>query len=546
MLVENPTEFLRLGNERRDAMHRHLRGEPQPITEGAPPHFKASSIAVSSPRQSNRYYGQKWLEGLSDSSSRGQVMDHASLRAQARGKFQTSIQARALIERFADTVVDVGLKLEPAPITHLLGITQEFAEDWARDVGARHHMWAMSKGSYRSETMTYYQAQRLAEIFQQRDNDYFVRLFYNKRRDLLNPLQIQFIDADQIEADAHTTTTGLQMHMDGIVRDAAGREIGYKVQRLNEKGEYKAETIPAFGPRSGRRFMLHGFQPDYAGQGRGYSRLAHAIQEFENITDFTLAQIKKAINQSNLTMFVQPSKDNVASNPWANMLRGAGPVSPSMGANPTTPPEGQTPIPFEELLQYQLMPEAMHSIPGSTAMCNLQQGEKVVPFESTAPAESFDTFVDHFTAHLAASHSMPIEVMLMKFGKNYSASRGALVLFWRIAQIWRMELQADLLDPVYEMWLAEEIAAGRVSAPGWGDPRIRAAWLNSNWWGAPLPIIDPLKAMRSDQGWAEMGAHDLDTVARNLNGSDGAMNRAKFKRQNEELVVARWKEKQEG
>jgi hypothetical protein len=52
--------------------------------------------------------------------------------------------------------------------------------------------------------------------------------------------------------------------------------------------------------------------------------------------------------------------------------------------------------------------------------------------------------------------------------------------------------------------------------------------------------------MRSDKGWAEMGAHDLDAVARNLNGSDGSMNRAKLDRQYDELEVAPWAKKQEG
>jgi capsid protein len=474
-------------------------------------------------------------------------MDHARLRIQGREKFHDSIQARALVERYADTVVDIGLKLEPAPMAQILGIEQEFAERWAKDIAERHHLWAMSRGSYRSEIMNFYQAQRLAEVYQQRDNDYFVRLFYNRRADLLSPLQIQFIDPDQIVGDGFTVTRGLQFTKDGIVRDAAGREIGYKIQTITKTGEYKTETVPAIGPRSKRRHMLHGFQPEYAGQSRGYSLLSHTLQEFENLTDFTSAQIKKAINQSNLTMFVQPSKDAVASNPWETLLRRpAGPAARTIGATPTTPPEGETPVPIEEVLNYLPLPEAMNRVPGSVALANLQEGEKIVPFESTAPAESFDKFVDHFTAHLSASRSMPIEVLLMKFGTNYSASRGALILFWRIAQIWRHELQSDFLNLVYEMWLSEEIAAGRVSAPGWSDPRLRAAWTNANWWGAPMPIIDPVKAMRSDKGWAEMGAHDLDTVARNLNGSDGAMNRSKLARQYQTLEIAPWTQKSEG
>jgi capsid protein len=107
-------------------------------------------------------------------------------------------------------------------------------------------------------------------------------------------------------------------------------------------------------------------------------------------------------------------------------------------------------------------------------------------------------------------------------------------------------MEIDFLNPVYEMWLAEELAAGRVRAPGWNDPRLRAAWLHNHWWGAPLPIIDPVKAMRADRGYAEMGAHHLDEVTRNLNGGNGEINRAKLAKQYDELAIAPWTKKQEG
>ncbi len=96
------------------------------------------------------------------------------------------------------------------------------------------------------------------------------------------------------------------------------------------------------------------------------------------------------------------------------------------------------------------------------------------------------------------------------------------------------------------MWLAEELAAGRVRAPGWADPRLRAAWLHNHWWGAPLPIIDPVKAMRADKGYTEMGAQHLDEVTRNLNGGNGEINRAKLVKQYEQLPAAPWAKKQEG
>jgi len=510
-----------------------------------PTHRASASVGTYDLTYSEWFGGQKWPGGLS-ASGRGMMLDHAVLRRNARTAVHETPQARAIVGRFTDHIVDTGIILNPQPMGSVLGITEERARDWGDQVARRFHLWAMSKKVTRSETENFYQAQRMATLAQQRDNDYFVRLYYNGSRGLQNPLQLQFIDADQINGYGWTTTYGVELQDDGIVRDAAGREIAYKIQIRQPDGTYRNYTVPAIGPRSGRRFMLHGYQAEYPGQGRGFTRFAHAIQEFENLTDFTSAQIKKAINQSNFALKVVPSKENVASNPVENLVsQYAGPASSAYGAEPT-PPSGETALPLSELVKYVPLPEATDRVPGSVGVFNLQQGENFEPIGSTAPSDDYDKFVDAFTAHLAASVGMPIEVLLMRFNQNYSASRATLVLFWRIAQIWRAELDADFNNPIYEMWLAGEIAARRIDAPGWTDPVMRAAWLNAQWEGAPMPEIDPFRQSRANKNNAEIGAIDLDAVARSVSSSDGRVNRAKLQKQYQELPLAPWAQKQGG
>jgi capsid protein len=354
---------------------------------------------------------------------------------------------------------------------------------------------------------------------------------------------LQLVDADQIDGCGWTSTYGVQFRDDGIQRDKLGKEISYLVSFADTDGSYKEVVVPAFGPKSKRRFFLHAFSREYAGQGRGFTPFSHMIQEFENITDYSSAEIKKAINQSQFTMFVEPSDTADASNPVANMVSEyAGVASEAYGAFPT-PPDGETAVPFDTLLRYVPLPEATDRVPGSVGVFNLHAGETIKPFESTSPAQQFNQFVDSFTGHLAASVSMPIEVLLMKFGTSYSASRAALVLFWRVAQIQQMELAADFLDVVFEAWLSEEIASGQISAPGWQDPTLHQAWLSNSWIGAPMPSIDPLKSAKADKEYAEIGAKDLDTIAREVNRSDGRANRAKLTAQYAELPTAPWNEK---
>ena len=474
--------------------------------------------------------GSKFKNGLS-ASGRTIYLDHYNLRQNARDALQDSTQAKMVVDRYADTVVDTGLKVKPTPKHEILGITPEQAEKWADDVSSRFDMWAGSKKSDRAEINTFYQNQRMYHFFQQRDNDMFTRLMYSERSDLINPLQIKFIDPNQIRGYSSTNSYAQYNYDDGITRDGSGKETGYKIWFYSPEGKYVEKTIPARGARSKRIMMIHGFNPEYAGQGRGYTRLAHVLQEFENLTDFKISHILKAIQQTIFSVFVKPGPDNPATNILDEV---AGPLGEAAEA------EGLQVDEAGNIVGFNKMPEATIDTPGSVGVFNLNKGEDFKPFEHTAPVDNYDSFVSSFFGHISASMGMPVEVALMKFEQNYSSSRAALLLFWRIAQIWRNEMKADFLDPIYESWMSEEIAGGRIQAPGWSDPLMRAAWLSAWWAGAPMPNIDPMKTMKSDMGYAEMGAQTIDDIAENFNGSSGKANLAKNSRQFADVPASPW------
>ncbi len=484
--------------------------------------------------------GSKFAGGLSPYA---QIFtyNHFALRANARCAFAENVQARAIIERKADSIADSGLILDSIPKAEILGIDEEKASEWARNVENRFNLWATSKKQNRSGVMNFYQAQRLYQVFHHRDGESFVRLYYSPDRNLINPLQFEYIDPDQIRADAFTSSLGGPLVEDGIIRNSKGEETGYKVwiRDKSNPNELIEREIPARGPKSKRVFMLHGFIPEYAGQGRGFSPLAHALQEFSNLTDYTLAQIIKAINQSNLSIFVKPSKEAPASNIMGGILtdRGAGPATTAKFGSQPQPEDDSTTLTSANRrpVNFSPLPEGTMPVPGSTGVFNLDAGEDLKGFTDTAPSASFGEFVKEFAGHLAASLSIPIEVVLMRFEQNYSASRAALILFWRVVVRYRKEMESDLLNPIFEVWLSEEIAAGRVQAPGWMNPILRAAWLNANWIGAPLPSIDPAKTAKADEIYINLGAQTHSQLARNYNGSDFSTNAQTLKRERKEL-----------
>lgn len=468
--------------------------------------------------------GEKYQNGISGSGV-GAHVNHRTTRTNARVAIFDSPTAKAIVTRIADTVADTGLKVECTPNTDILGLTPEQGLDWAENVQQLFHLWAKSKTQSRHGQYSFYQSQRMYMKFQIRDNDMFVRLFYSRQRSLLSPLQFSFIDPDQINGSAITTTDGLASTTegDGITRDAQGREISYSVWTKKGNGQWNSEPkkIPAVGSRSKRIMMLHGFTADFAGQGRGFSQIAHIIQELQKLTDFTLAQIEKAITQSINSYYVKPSKDAPAVNSFGGLAEkgGIGPDNATLEQSPTVTGTGGN-------VQFKEMPRSVTRTAGGTVVANGQPGEELVALPNTAPSESYDAFVKSFVSNLSASSGIPVEVLFMQFGANYSASRATLMLFWRIVGIHRQEMVTDYLAPVFEMWLSEAIAKGQISAPGFSDPTLKAAWLNCNWKGTPMPNIDPKRTADAERTHIELGMTDLDTAASDHNGSSGKKNRA--------------------
>jgi lambda family phage portal protein len=483
-----------------------------------------------------RSAGAKWNYGLS-SSGGSQYIDHVAMRQNARAAFHDSMDARAITERFADSVVDTGLILDSMPAYEVLGITPEEAEAWGSDVSRRFHLWAMSKAQHRSGTMNFYQFQRLYHIQQQRDNDIFVRLFYSSSKKLQNPLQYDFIDANQIRGYGYTSTYAQTQTSDGIEANSDGTERLYKVWVRSQKndGTFENVDIRRIGEKSGRVMMLHGFNPEYAGQRRGYSRLGFALQELQNITDLTLAQIKKAINQSNMVAFTKNTQQD-PSNPLEGM---ANDLTSALGSNLSESAQ-ETLETLTRGIDLCPLPEASLDTPGSMAVFNLTKGDDLVPFVNSTPSEPFKDFVMVFLERLSSASGMPVEVLSMKFGQNYSASRATLVLFWRIVQMWRDEMAADCLNPIFEMWLSEEIASGRISAPGWNDPILYAAWFNCQWIGSPLPSIDPGKESKARKDNLEMNITNGERESRNLNGSSLKDNISKNKKSFPVMPIPSW------
>jgi capsid protein len=370
-----------------------------------------------------------------------------------------------------DTVIGQGLNLSPEPKHRILNLDPEAAKDWITDVKTRFELWAMSGRSSRNGRSNFFEAQRLMRKSFYRDGELFVALSYHNDPALISPLRFTILDPDQIRENGLTWTASggapWTQNRDGIIRNADGEETAYKVWKTDPNGITAMTEIHRTG-RGGRVMMLHALtDQDYAGQLRGISPLAVCVQDLEHILDFTLSQVNKAIHQDNVTFTIESESDEAAQNPFTYLPPigappGRGPAAGAFGNNPEPPPDAENVT--EESVEPVYAPVSHTEIntPGSIGVYSLKGRQKLKPF----PSDAFNVFVDAYFSYIAASTGWSIETVIKKFSNNYSASHATLILTWRVAEQLRWELDYYILGPVYEMWLAEEIAAGRISAPG--------------------------------------------------------------------------------
>ena len=158
---------------------------------------------------------------------------------------------------------------------------------------------------------------------------------------------------------------------------------------------------------------------------------------------------------------------------------------------------------------------------GSGTMLILNPGESVEMIETKRPFNGFEAFFKAMCKQIGAALEIPAELLIKEFTASYSASRAALLEAWKAFKMYRNWFASSFCKPVYEIWLSEAIARGRVSAPGFfSDPLVREAWLGSEWIGPSQGQLDPVKEVNAEILSIQNGLTTHETAAAKINGSD--------------------------
>jgi lambda family phage portal protein len=258
-------------------------------------------------------------------------------------------------------------------------------------------------------------------------------------------------------------------------------------------------------------------------QYRGVPFLAPVIEVLLQVRRFTESELVAAVVQSFFTAFIETQSDPTLI-PLNEVGGGdvfAGEVSGTLADAGNVPRN----------------PNEYNMGPGTVE--HLQPGEKVTLAAPNIPAASFEMFTKTMAKLVGAALEQPYDVLVKEFNSSYSAARGALMEAWEAFKMYRKWFEDDFCQPVYELWLSEAVALGRIKAPGFfADPRIRAAWCGAQWIGPTQSQLDPVKEAKAAIMQVDRGFKTHEQITREIGGGDWQQNVAQLELENNQLREA--------
>ncbi len=446
------------------------------------------------------------------------------LRQRSRSLFMSAPLAVSAIKTNRTNIVGEGLRLKSAIDGDFLGMTPEEAAQWQRSAEREFELWARSKFCDSTRVNNFYEIQQVACMSWLMNGDACVLLEYEPPTKMLPyGLRIHLIESDRISTP-HSTGNNVYLYaadpdtknriFNGVEVDAGNRVVAYHICSTYPNSSLYARKewtrVKAFGEKTGTPNVLMIYETERAEQYRGVPYLAPVIESLKQLTRYSEAEMMAAVINGFFTVFVKSEK----------------------GASET----GFTGVVDEEDrisdddVNYELGPGMVNI---------LAPGEDIEIADAKRPSSNFDAFTTSLAKYVGAALEIPVEVLVKHFSSSYSASRAGLLEAWKGFRMKRSWLAADFCQPVYEMFLAEAIGAGRLKAPGFFlDPVIRMAYCGAQWNGPAQGMIDPVKEVNAAEKRINIGISTRQRETIEMTGGDFDSNVAQLARENQLMEAA--------
>jgi lambda family phage portal protein len=429
------------------------------------------------------------------------------LRERSRDAFMGIPLASAAIETLDTNVIGEGLYPAPNVDGEALGMDETETADLNKELATKFGWWSDDPRECDFEAKhTFPTMQHIAFQSMLLSGDCPVLFPLKPRPNTMFELRLRCLEADRIMNPApigEIAMAGLNI-FNGVELNDDGELAAYHIskyhplsirQQLPMVASFQTFRVEPYGALSGRRNMVLIMRPERPEQRRGVPILAVCLEILKQLGRYVDSTVVGAVIQSYFTAFVTS--------------------------------EFPDPTIFDSLLTEEQKAEITN-----LNSYNVQLGPGIVNFmrpghsvnfaNPTMPQATFGEFTISVAKFIGAALGIPYEVLLKQFNASYSASRAALVDFWKRVRKYRALMIDQLCQPVYEEWLTDAISLGRIEnfKGGFDDPMVRRAMLRCIWCGASAGSLDPQKEVAAADLKVKCGFSTIERESMELNGSN--------------------------
>jgi lambda family phage portal protein len=412
--------------------------------------------------------------------------------------------AGAVDQGVVDTVGPTGLSLHATPDIAALGWSEDYGNQWSRDVERRFAAYARNPLEVDARGK-----QDLAGL-----TDAFVRMYYaygegtarvivRAREVSRYSTRVQMFGPHRLVQDR----SDLQGLYQGVFVDADGLAVGYRI-KTQVDGFERTIDLPA-RDREGRPIIVHIFDGD-ADQTRGISPMAPALRvtrQSDTLADATLmAALLQTIFAATLKS-AAPPKEAFEALLEADEGRGGDPTAPGGIARMMNDMVGFNADFYEGAGGIDL---GRHG-----KVAKLAPGDEFEMHTSNHPGSNYLPFQQNLNREIASCLGVTYEGYSGDYrGATYSSIQMGIASKWPIVTRRRARIAAPFNQAVYEAWLEEEIAKGWTPFPGGyaAFVRDRQAVCQASWRGPAKPVADDLKAARALREKKDTGMFSMATL----------------------------------
>jgi lambda family phage portal protein len=427
------------------------------------------------------------------------------LRERSRDAFMGIPMAAGAVETYDTNVIGEGLYPAPNVDGATLGLTPEQTAALNTELAEKFEWWACDPRECDFEMRdTFYMKESTAFQSMLLSGDCPIFFPLKPRANTLFDLRIRVLEADRIVNPAIVKPT--ENIFSGVELDDDGELLAYHVATVHPLASYTGRynmpllngqtvRIEPFGKQSGRRNMVLLIKPERPEQRRGVPILSVCLELLKQSGRYTDATVIAAVIQSYFTAFITQ--------------------------------EFPDPNIFESLLTDQQKQEILdfnpYNVQLGPGVVNFMRPGHAVNFSSpTQPHSTFGEFMIACAKFVGCATGVPYEILLKQFNASYSASRAALLEFWKRVRKYRSQMCDQFCQPCYEEWCIDAVLLDRIDGfkGDVTDLVVKRALTRCNWTGASAGSLDPQKEVAAAAEKVAKGFSTIERESMELNGSN--------------------------